>query len=64
MHADGKDYGSFSYGIPIADEDSIMGHLDSLGGRIRQLLDIIAALRQFSMLGNIGREDLQQMNFI
>ncbi|XP_077973667.1 uncharacterized protein LOC120348568 isoform X2 [Styela clava] len=48
--SDGKDYSTFGYGVSMADEDMILGHLDSLCGRMRQMLDIIASLRQFTTL--------------
>ncbi|CAK8694917.1 unnamed protein product [Clavelina lepadiformis] len=45
-----KEYGTFSYGIALHDDETILGNLDSICGRIKQFLDVIGSLRQFTKL--------------
>ena len=36
------------HGVPLADEDTIMAHLDEFCVRVRQILDVINTLTQFN----------------
>ena len=37
-----------SHGVSVADEETIMWHLDAFCARIRQIIDVINTLAQFS----------------
>lgn len=48
---DGKDeMGGSAYGISLFDDEAILQNLNLICGKMRQLLDVIAALRQFKQL--------------
>jgi len=36
------------HGVPLSDEDAIMSHFDSFCNRIRQLIDVINTLSQYT----------------
>ena len=36
------------HGVPIADEDAILAHFDTFCSRIRQVLEVINTVAQFS----------------
>ena len=38
-------------GVSLFDDDTILGNLDLICGRMKQLLEVIGTLRQFSKLG-------------
>ena len=39
------------HGVPFTDEESIFGHMDSFCARIRQVIDAVYTLVQYSKLG-------------
>ncbi|CAG5121565.1 unnamed protein product, partial [Candidula unifasciata] len=41
-----------NYGVPLADEDTILAHLDTFCSRIRQTLEVVSTVSQFSRLSN------------
>ena len=42
----GSDIGD-GHGVSVADEDTIMSHMDLFCGRIRQIVDVINTMAQF-----------------
>ncbi|ESO89151.1 hypothetical protein LOTGIDRAFT_229063 [Lottia gigantea] len=42
------------HGVPLTDEDAILSHFDSFCGRIRQLLDVMNTMSQYSRMVSVS----------